>query len=273
MALSVGGCNSETGTKGGASAPTSAPVASSTITVPTRSPTATPTPPPFPEVHAVKRSGGRGRHTSRHWVGYTFPTGDVTGVRAEWTEPTVSPRPGAEEFTWIGVGGWGSTVSNIVQIGTFAYFPTQGSRHQGVWYQRVPTEKRANYPLVGVDPGDHVYASVALKAGGGDKWKLSLDDVTNGNTFTTVLPFHSKGAYPSIVVEDPNTGTPGPTGPFYPFPRWRSVHFENVQVRVHGAWVASASLYADRIDMVRHGEVLATASPLTVQSEFSVTQQ
>jgi hypothetical protein len=204
-------------------------------------------------------------------VGYTFPDSNVTGVRAEWTEPTVSGSTGAEEFVWIGVGGWNGALSNIIQDGTFVYFPEDGGTNEGIWYQRVPINQKAIFPLVDVSPGDQIYASVIRLAQA--TWQISVNDVSGGSTFSVALPFHSLGAYPSFVVEDPNTGPPGPAGPFYPFPHWGSVNFSNIQVRVGATWVPAASLPGIRINMVQNGTVLATASPLSRRSSFSAIQQ
>lgn len=234
-------------------------------------PTPATSPPPFPAIAPVARAAGWTQQVSRHWVGYTFPIGNVTGVRAEWTEPTVSGPAGTEEFVWLGIGGWGQANSNIIQAGTFAYFPGGGQTNEGVWYQRVPVNQKAIFPLVGVRPGDHIYASVIQLAG--VKWQMTLDDVSIPSKFSITLDFQSLGAYPSFVVEDPDSGPLGDAGPFYPFPRWRSVAFSDLQVRVGRAWVAAAAVYAIRIDMVRDGRVLATAGPLSRRSGFSAVQR
>ena len=227
-------------------------------------------PPSFPAIAPVARPAGWTREVSRHWVGYTFPAGNVTGVRAEWTEPTVSGRSGAQEFVWLGIGGWNQTNSNIIQAGTFAYFPGRSQTNEGVWYQRVPVDQKAIFPLVGVSAGDHIYASVIQLPGG--KWRMTVADVSLPSSFGITLSFQSLGAYPSFVVEDPDSGKLGNAGPFYPFPRWRSVVFSDLQVRVGRVWVAAASLRAIRIDMVRDGRVLATAGPLSRGSSFSARQ-
>jgi len=227
-------------------------------------------PSPFPAIAPVARPAGWTREVSRHWVGYTFPTGNVTGVRAEWTEPTVSGRSGTQEFVWLGIGGWDQTNSNIIQAGTFAYFPGGGQTNEGVWYQLVPVDQKAIFPVVGVAPGDHIYASVIQLPGG--KWQMTVADVSLPSSFSITLNFKSPGAYPSFVVEDPDSGQLGDAGPFYPFPRWRSVVFADLQVRVRRVWVAAASLPAIRIDMVRDGRVLATAGPLSRGSSFSARQ-
>jgi hypothetical protein len=226
--------------------------------------------PPFPAIPPVSRDAGSNAETSRHWVGYTFPTQNVTGVRAEWTEPTVTGRTGDEEFVWIGIGGWNQTGSNIIQAGTFVYFPGGGQTNEGVWYQRVPVNQKAIFPLVGVGRGDRIYASVVLLRQG--QWRMAVDDVTIGSSFSIALPFQSLGAYPSFVVEDPDSGPLGDVGPFFPLPRWGSVTFSNVQVRVGRTWVAAASLPGIQISMVRGGTVLATAGPLSRQSSFSAVQ-
>jgi hypothetical protein len=228
---------------------------------------------PFPQIAPVTRGAGWSSEESLHWVGYTFAASNVSGVRAEWTEPEVRGRAGAEEFVWIGVGGWNQAISNIVQDGTFVYFPRSGGMNEGIWYERVPSAQKAVFPLVGASPGDHIYASVTRLSSASSKWRISVNDVSSGSSFATSLRFHSLGAYPSFVVEDPNSGTPGPVGPFYPFPRWKTVTFSNIQVRVKGTWAAAATLPGVRIDMVRDGRVLATAGPLSNRSSFSARQR
>jgi peptidase A4-like protein len=227
---------------------------------------------PFPKVAPVAATAGWTPGTSPHWVGYTFSAHGVSGVRAEWTEPTVHGGARSEEFVWIGVGGWGPRQSNLIQAGTFAYFPPYGT-NEGIWYQRIPPDRRAKFPLVSVNPGDRIYASVTRLPGPGSKWRLSVDDVTVASAYAITLKFHSQEAYPSFIVEDPNRDSSGPSGPFYRIPRWKSVTFSNMQVRVGGKWAAAATLPAIRITMNRNGRVLAVAGPLSRRSGFSATQR
>jgi hypothetical protein len=210
--------------------------------------------------------------TSLHWAGYTFPVTGVSGVRAQWTEPTVTGPDGAEEFVWVGVGGWDQAVQNIIQIGTFAYFPSAYQTNQGIWYQHVPGPT-AQFPLIGVSPGDEIAASVVQTSSARDDWRISLDDVSGGESFTKVVKFDSLDAYPSFVVEDPNSGPPGPSGPFFPFPRWGKVSFSNMQIRISGSWKPAAAFYGYQIQMVRGEQTLATAGPLDMRSGFTARQQ
>jgi hypothetical protein len=210
--------------------------------------------------------------TAEHWAGYTFPVSGVSGVRAQWTEPSVTGQADAQENVWVGVGGWNQTVQNIIQIGTFAYFPSAYQTNQGIWYELVPGS-REQYPLIPVSPGDEIAASVVQVRRAQGEWRMSLVDITSGQAFTKVEKFDSLGAYPSFVVEDPNSGAPGPTGPFAPFPHWGTVSFSDMQVCIAGRWRPAASIYGYRIQMVRDGQTLATAGPLDARSGFTARQR
>jgi hypothetical protein len=236
-------------------------------------PVPTSSPLPFSQVAPAAVKGGSTPGFSPHWAGYTFTANNVTGVRAEWTEPTVHGHVHSEEFVWIGVGGWGPGPTNLIQDGTFAYFPSAYGTSQGIWYQRIPPNSRAKFPLVSVSPGDRVYASVERLPGSSGKWRLSVNDVDAGSTYTTEVKFHSRGTYPSFIVEDPNRNSSGPSGPFYKFARWQSVSFSNMQVRVGSKWAAAASLPAIQISMVRNGRTLAVAGPLSRRSSFTAVQR
>jgi hypothetical protein len=195
----------------------------------------------------------------------------VTGVRAQWTEPTVTGSANSLEYIWIGLGGWSYTSYNIVQIGTFVYLPSSGGESEGIWYEFLPAQKHAQYPLIAVNPGDQLFASVMqLKQG---TWRISLTDLTNPyGSYTKLMRFNSDRAYPAFVVEDPNSGPASPEGPFYAFPQRGSVSFTHMQVRIGNTWVSAASLYGYRIQMVRNGRALATAGPLNVNSSFNARQ-
>lgn len=239
---------------------------------PAPSPTSTPT--PFPAASPVAEAAGSETVASNHWVGYTFPVGDVTGVRTQWSEPGVTGPAGAEEFVWVGIGGWDETVQNIIQVGTFAYFPAASERNQAIWYELVPGLQHPQYPnFIGVSPGDEIAASVVQLKAPRDHWQMSLTDLSSGESFTKTVEFHSLNAYPSFVVEDPNSGPLGPSGPFYPFPSWSTVTFSNTEICIAGRWKPAASIYGYRINMTRNGQVLAVAGPLDTRSGFSAEQK
>jgi hypothetical protein len=205
------------------------------------------------------------RTDSLHWVGYTFNVGHVTGVRADWTEPTVHGKVGTEEFVWLGIGGWNRTDNNIIQDGTFTYFPTGGGRNEGFWYERVP-QQEAQFPLVAAAPGDHIESSITLLNSRTHKWRMTITDPTLGTHWAKTVTFRSDEAFPSFVVEDPNKGKPSASGPFYPFPHWGSVTFSHLQVRIAGKWRAADRYASFRVTMVRKGRTLATAGALSTKT-------
>ncbi len=207
-------------------------------------------------------------YDSLHWVGYTFPVAHVTAVRADWTEPRVTGKKGEQEFVWLGIGGWGPKDDNIIQEGTFAYFPSNTQRNEGVWYELVPNYF-AKYGGVAVAPGDHISASITLLSARKHTWRLALDDTTSGARFSKTLTFKSLEEYPSFVVEDPDKGTTGPNGPFFPFPHWTPVTFTHIGIRVGNRWLSAAQLSRYRINMVRGHDTLATAGRLNRFSSFT----
>lgn len=211
-------------------------------------------------------------YNSLHWAGYTFPVGHVTGVRAQWNEPKVTGKKGEQEFVWLGIGGWGQKDDNIIQEGTFAWFPSNSQRNEGVWYELVPNYF-AKYPGVGVSPGDHIDASIVLLSARTHTWRLTLDDSTSGARWSKNLKFKSLETYPSFVVEDPDKGSSGASGPFFPFPHWTPVTFTHVGILIGKRWVGAAQLSRYRINMVRGRKTLATTGSLSRFSSFTVTDR
>jgi hypothetical protein len=225
---------------------------------------------------AVAISTGRTPPTttfnSLHWAGYTFPVGHVTGVRTQWTEPKVTGKKGEQEFVWLGIGGWGANDDNIIQEGTFAWFPSNTQRNEGIWYELVPNYF-ARYAGVGVSPGDHISASITLVSARKHEWRVAMVDSTSGARWSKNLTFRSLETFPSFVVEDPDMGSKGASGPFFPFPHFTPVTFTHVGILIGRRWIAAAQLSRYRINMVRGSKTLATTGSLSRFSSFTVTDR
>jgi len=269
--LSMVGCGPATpaGTRTTRSGFELSPHSSSTpLPMSSSSPSALPTTPPVAHV------AGWQEQDSPNWVGYTFLKGDVTGVRAQWLEPMVTGEKGDEEFVWLGIGGWAFTLDNLIQVGTFAYFPSTGAIRQGSWYELVPVDGTAQFrPGINVSPGDRIFASIVELQQSARVWEMQLVDVTAGESFDRVIEFNSLRTYPAFVVEDPTNGpSTARAGPYDPFPHWGTVTFSSMQVRIGEAWTSAAALRAYRWRMVRNGSVLAAAGPVSVDSGFSSFQ-
>ena len=251
---------------GGGAAPSlpSAPASSAATTPPVEgSPSLAP--PPFPEASPVAVAGWQ-PVTSPNWGGYTFPVSGVTGVRAQWTQPSATGRADATAPIWVGIGGWGQT--DLIQAGTFAS-PANYGWFDAIWYELLPARPKSSpYTVV---PGDKIAVSIVQLRPQQEKWQISVDDMSGGQTFTTIVHYDSAGAYPSFVVEDPING-PRPSSPSAPFPHWGAVSFSNMQIRIGDRWKPAASVYGYRVQMVRNGHTLAIAGPLDKASGFTARQ-
>lgn len=242
--------------------PTKAPVTSP-------SPTSTATLMLVPSAPPVTSPAGWDETTSENWSGYTFPQGNVTGVRAAWTEPEISNVSNAHVVTWIGIGGWDQSYNNIVQIGTLAaVLPgSSGQVEHIVWYETLPPN---HWIWIGmIAAGDQISASIELKAGSTQSWQLTLVDRTTRQVFPETVSFPSLRVYASYIVEDPDaTDNNGP--PYYPFPRFTPVTFHNADVRYSNDWVSIAAIRGLQVTLEQSGVVLARPGPL-VNDTFTVT--
>jgi hypothetical protein len=186
--------------------------------------------------------------------------GGVTGIRAQWTEPTASGKTDSFLLAWIGIGGWDWTYNNIVQIGTADQVGSTGSATHQVWYETLPPN-HWHFPGVPVNPGDRIFASILQSNTSPQQWNLLLVDVTTNTTFDITVTFSSLQAYATVVVEDPDaTSNNGP--PYYPLASFSAVTFSNIRIRYGRTWVPAASVYGIHIDMVQYGSVVASARPL-----------
>lgn len=228
----------------------------------------TPTPVVVPSAAPVEQPAGWFTTTSPNWSGYTLPRGNITGVRAQWTEPNVSNQvPGAYMVTWVGVGGWDQSYNNIVQIGTRAYV-AGGQVVHDVWYETLPPNQW--YALGTIAAGDSVAASIVLEPGSTQKWDLSLLDLTAHQTFKITVTFSSLRVYADYIVEDPDaTSNNGP--PYYPFPTFAPITISKADVRYANDWLSIAAIPGLQVTLVQSGRTLARPGPLH-NDTFTVTR-
>src|SRR5207248_1041588 len=123
---------------------------------------------------------------STNWAGYAVqrPGVGFHTVRAAWTQPGASCRPGTESFSsyWVGLGGFNSDSPALEQIGTEVDCTRSGRTSSTAWYETVPAP---SYPIFRpVSPGDRMAASVTVQ---GHTTTLVLRDLSRGWTFTKSL--------------------------------------------------------------------------------------
>ncbi|HUK76327.1 MAG TPA: G1 family glutamic endopeptidase, partial [Thermoleophilia bacterium] len=127
------------------------------------------------------------------WAGYRVTGSHLRSVSATWVEPNATVR--GTNFRsasfWVGLGGNGD---GLTQIGTSA--DTQGGSVEAfyayAWYEMYPkppvtdlwVHNAAGRQRFSMGPGDTITASVVFL--GGQQFRLSLADKTQGERFTTV---------------------------------------------------------------------------------------
>lgn len=214
---------------------------------------------------------------STNWVGYVFLARNVTGVRAEWIEPNVvaaqfsgrtyQPSTAEAESVWLGVGGGLS--ADIMQVGTAVYMAGR-YRADEAWYERWPLDPHQVNSGFEVFSPDVIRASLSLVAGSAADWRVSITETATGATWSRLVHYSAPLSGPDFVVEDPARSR---HGDLFGFARWGSVAFLHMQIRVGRTWRPAGAFSGFRLDMIRHGKVLATAGPLRDGSSFTATQR
>jgi len=215
---------------------------------------------------------------SSNWVGYVFVARHVTGVRAEWVEPNVlashlsgrtyQPTGPEAESVWLGIGG-SSQSEAIMQTGTEVYL---GGPYaiDDAWYERWPLDPHQVDTRFAVWPDDVIRASLTLVPGSAADWRVSITETATGATWSRLVHYSAYVSGPEFVVEDPGRAR---DGRLFTFARWGSVAFLHMQIRVGRTWRPAGAFSGYRLDMIRHGTVVATAGPLRAGSAFVATQR
>ena len=168
-------------------------------------------------VHIVKPRLRANANQSSNWFGYNQGTLEQGGKRfhsisGDWIVPTASQHRAGQDAAssdWIGIGG-GCIDRNclvgdstLIQTGTEQDVDTSGHATYDAWYELIPgPELLINKMKVG--PGDHMHASIAETIpSGSEVWKITLQDVTRGETFTTTVPYSSTHATAEWIEETP----------------------------------------------------------------------
>jgi hypothetical protein len=155
-------------------------------------------------------------NTSDNWFGYnqgTLEQGDKLfhSITGDWTVPAVSQHtPGQAEDSadWIGIGGGcvdaGCTVtdSTLIQTGTEQDVASDGSTSYDAWYELVPAPELEITNLA-VAPGDRMHASIAEVLNNSELWKITIQDLTRGETYSTTVPYSSTHDTAEWIEETP----------------------------------------------------------------------
>ena len=205
--------------------------------------------------------------TSTNWSGYAVQTAFETGadnefsdVKGTWVVPTVTvSTDDAYSANWVGIDGYSS--STVEQLGTESD-SIGGAAFYGAWWEMYPGDSFTITSLT-IHPGDVMTAEVKWISG--NKFQLSMTDVTTGKTFTTTQT-QTQTAHRSSaewIVEAPS----GASG-VLPFPEVTSSLFtactavgNSVTGPINGSgWQYNAMTLADSSDNALQVPSALTAS-------------
>ncbi len=150
---------------------------------------------------------------SSNWSGYAvakYQTGKkYTSATATWVVPAVSSSPAGYSSSWVGIGGFCLNSSctrvdkSLIQLGT----EQDSSGQYYAWYEMLP---QAETKIAGftMSPGDTVTASLAVVSSSrkSQTWMLTLNDVTQTETWSGTFNYKSSLASSEWVEEAPYSG-------------------------------------------------------------------
>jgi hypothetical protein len=153
---------------------------------------------------------------SSNWFGYnqgTLEQGSklFNSIGGQWTVPTVTQHTAGQAESssdWIGIGGGcvdagcTATDSTLIQTGTEQDVSATGQTTYDAWYELVPAPE-IQITSMTVNPGDRMSASVSEVVSNSNVWKITISDLTNGQSFTTTVPYSSTHATAEWIEETP----------------------------------------------------------------------
>ncbi|HEX6458140.1 MAG TPA: G1 family glutamic endopeptidase [Thermoleophilaceae bacterium] len=205
---------------------------------------------------------------SNNWFGYnqgTLEQGSklFNSITGDWTVPTATQHTAGQDEAssdWIGIGGGcidaGCTVGDntLIQTGTEQDI-TGGKASYSAWWELVPAPS-LNISNITVHPGDHMHAAITEVVPNANLWKITLQNVTTGQSFSTTVPYASTHATAEWIEETPLTiGTSG--AGLAALPNLTNVPFTNATTNGANANLKSS----EEIQLVdSNGKVIGTPS-------------
>jgi hypothetical protein len=155
-------------------------------------------------------------NTSSNWFGYnqgTLEQGSklFNSIGGQWTVPTATQHTAGQaeaSSDWIGIGGGcidggcTATDSTLIQTGTEQDVSATGQATYNAWYELVPAPE-LQITSITVHPGDRMSASVSEVVNDSNAWTITITDLTNGQSFSTTVPYSSTHTTAEWIEETP----------------------------------------------------------------------
>ncbi len=166
-------------------------------------------------------SAGRsvdGNLQSTNWGGYVVASNQmalndynaayaqpvVTQVNASWTVQTAgSSHSSTYSAQWVGIGGFFSGDSSLIQTGTSSDYSHGASYY--AWYELLPASEAVI--SMTVKPGDKMYASIQLVPGTTNEWTITIKDISENEAFSKVVIYNSSKLSGEYIEERPELCT------------------------------------------------------------------
>jgi hypothetical protein len=157
---------------------------------------------------------GFNTNTSSNWFGYQQGTLEqgvklFTSVTGNWTVPTATQHTSGQaenSADWIGIGG-GCVDANctvpdetLIQTGTEQDVAANGAASYDAWYEIIPAPELQITSMT-IQPGDQMHASISQALP--EVWKVTIQDLTRNESFTTTLPYPSTMDTAEWIEETP----------------------------------------------------------------------
>lgn len=204
-------------------------------------------------------------NTTMNWAGYVSKGGTYTAISGSWQIPsvTVGSDSAASDATWIGIGG--DTSSDLIQVGT-ENIVEDGQVASSTFFEELPNSSE-NIPTVTVSAGDKVSASITEVATG--EWNISINDLTNGESYSNTVYYNSSESSAEWVEEAPSDGSS-----IIPLDEFGSVTFTGGSTVENGKTVSISGSNAQVLTMDNGaGQALTATSALQNNGgSFTVTR-
>src|SRR5437588_6684181 len=167
-------------------------------------------------LHITKPGVGIKAAQSNNWFGYnqgTLEQGSklFNAITGDWTVPTATQHTAGQaeaSSDWIGIGGGcidagcTATDATLIQTGTEQDVSAGGQATYDAWYELVPAPELQITSMT-VHPGDRMSATISEVVNNSDLWTITIKDVTNGQSFSTTVPYTSTHATAEWIEETP----------------------------------------------------------------------
>ncbi|WAH36940.1 G1 family glutamic endopeptidase [Alicyclobacillus dauci] len=136
--------------------------------------------------------------SASNWSGYAITGGPYNDITGEWTVPTVQKTTKSSySSTWIGIDGYNN--SDLIQTGTEQDY-VGGRAQYDAWWEILPAAETVITNMA-VYPGDHM--SAAIHNNGNGTWKITLNDLTQNETFSTTQSYSGPATSAEWIQEAP----------------------------------------------------------------------